>query len=174
MFGVDGVSYLGAQSISSNVLEESAVSDDILSPEEEGICAGKYFSEVGLVGLLEQAAASFNMVRARVVQRTYSTTASSARSPLNLTTTVIYTTYSRSKLTVDAHFYVNNWWLCVLQAGMYEAINEVYKILCPIHEANRDFKKLASIHGKLQDAFNKIYNQVGSVTLFFTQNYSSS
>ncbi|XP_047664248.1 dedicator of cytokinesis protein 7-like isoform X1 [Tachysurus fulvidraco] len=93
------------QSISSNVLEESAVSDDILSPEEEGICAGKYFSEVGLVGLLEQAAASFNM------------------------------------------------------AGMYEAINEVYKILCPIHEANRDFKKLASIHGKLQDAFNKIYNQ---------------
>ncbi|XP_035384993.1 dedicator of cytokinesis protein 7-like isoform X8 [Electrophorus electricus] len=93
------------QSISSNVLEESAVSDDILSPEEEGICAGKYFSEAGLVGLLEQAAASFNM------------------------------------------------------AAMYEVINEVYKILCPIHEANRDFKKLASVHGKLQDAFNKIYNQ---------------
>ncbi|XP_066529748.1 dedicator of cytokinesis protein 7-like isoform X4 [Hoplias malabaricus] len=93
------------QNISSNVLEESAVSDDILSPEEEGICAGKYFSEAGLVGLLEQAAASFNM------------------------------------------------------AAMYEAINEVYKILCPIHEANRDFKKLASVHGKLQDAFNKVYNQ---------------
>uniref|UniRef100_A0A8C2DP61 Dedicator of cytokinesis 6 n=1 Tax=Cyprinus carpio TaxID=7962 RepID=A0A8C2DP61_CYPCA len=93
------------QSISSNVLEESAVSDDILSPEEEGICSGKYFSESGLVGLLEQAAASFNM------------------------------------------------------AAMYEAINEVYKILCPIHEANRDFKKLASVHGKLQDAFNKVYNQ---------------
>lgn len=51
------------QNISSNVLEESAVSDDVLSPEEEGICAGKYFSESGLVGLLEQAAASFNMVR---------------------------------------------------------------------------------------------------------------
>ncbi|XP_051569546.1 dedicator of cytokinesis protein 7-like isoform X3 [Myxocyprinus asiaticus] len=92
------------QNISSNVLEESAVSDDILSPEEEGICSGKYFSESGLVGLLEQAAASFNM------------------------------------------------------AAMYEAINEVYKILCPIHEANRDFKKLASVHGKLQDAFSKVYN----------------
>lgn len=50
------------QNISSNILEESAVSDDVLSPEEEGICAGKYFSESGLVGLLEQAAASFNMV----------------------------------------------------------------------------------------------------------------
>lgn len=60
------------QSISSNVLEESAVSDDILSPEEEGICAGKYFSEVGLVGLLEQAAASFNMVRARGIESTFS------------------------------------------------------------------------------------------------------
>ncbi|RXM30077.1 Dedicator of cytokinesis protein 7 [Acipenser ruthenus] len=94
------------QSISSNVLEESAVSDDILSPEEEGICAGKYFTESGLIGLLEQAAASFHM------------------------------------------------------ATMYEAINEVYKILIPIHEANRDFKKLSTLHGKLQDAFNKINNQV--------------
>uniref|UniRef100_A0A4W5QYA4 Dedicator of cytokinesis 6 n=1 Tax=Hucho hucho TaxID=62062 RepID=A0A4W5QYA4_9TELE len=93
------------QHISSNVLEESAVSDDILSPEEEGICAGKYFSELGLVGLLEQAANSFHM------------------------------------------------------ASMYEAINEVYKILLPVHEANRDFKKLATVHGKLQDTFNKIYNQ---------------
>ncbi|XP_061079182.1 dedicator of cytokinesis protein 7-like isoform X1 [Conger conger] len=93
------------QNISSNVLEESAVSDDILSPEEEGICAGKYFTESGLVGLLEQAAASFNM------------------------------------------------------AAMYEAINEVYKILLPVHEASRDFKKLATVHGRLQDAFNKVCNQ---------------
>lgn len=46
------------------------------------------------------------------------------------------------------------------QAAMYEAINEVYKILLPIHEANRDFKKLATVHGKLQEAFNKVYNQV--------------
>lgn len=61
MFVLTGLFFL--QNISSNVLEESAVSDDILSPEEEGICAGKYFSESGLVGLLEQAAASFNMVR---------------------------------------------------------------------------------------------------------------
>lgn len=46
---------------------------------------------------------------------------------------------------------------------MYEAINEVYKILLPIHEANRDFKKLATVHGKLQDAFNKVYNQVSPI-----------
>lgn len=51
------------QNISSNVLEESAVSDDVVSPDEEGICSGKYFTEAGLVGLLEQAAASFSMVR---------------------------------------------------------------------------------------------------------------
>uniref|UniRef100_A0A673MD48 Dedicator of cytokinesis protein 7-like n=1 Tax=Sinocyclocheilus rhinocerous TaxID=307959 RepID=A0A673MD48_9TELE len=90
------------QNISSNVLEESAVSDDVVSPDEEGICSGKYFTEAGLVGLLEQAAASFSM------------------------------------------------------AGMYEAVNEVYKVLIPIHEANRDAKKLATIHGKLQEAFGKI------------------
>ncbi|KAM6963288.1 dedicator of cytokinesis protein 7 isoform 3-T3 [Aplochiton taeniatus] len=95
------------QNISSNVLEESAVSDDTVSPDEEGICSGKYFTEVGLVGLLEQAAASFSM------------------------------------------------------AGMYEAVNEVYKVLIPIHEANRDAKKLATIHGKLQEAFGKIVHQLG-------------
>uniref|UniRef100_G1NGP8 DOCKER domain-containing protein n=1 Tax=Meleagris gallopavo TaxID=9103 RepID=G1NGP8_MELGA len=94
------------QNISSNVLEESAVSDDVVSPDEEGICSGKYFTEAGLVGLLEQAAASFSM------------------------------------------------------AGMYEAVNEVYKVLIPIHEANRDAKKLSTIHGKLQEAFSKIVHQV--------------
>ncbi|XP_063795280.1 dedicator of cytokinesis protein 7 isoform X8 [Pseudophryne corroboree] len=93
------------QNISSNVLEESAVSDDVVSPDEEGICSGKYFTEAGLVGLLEQAAASFSM------------------------------------------------------AGMYEAVNDVYKVLIPIHEANRDAKKLCTIHGKLQDAFSKIVHQ---------------
>ncbi|PNJ14313.1 DOCK6 isoform 12, partial [Pongo abelii] len=49
------------QNISSNVLEESAISDDILSPDEEGFCSGKHFTELGLVGLLEQAAGYFTM-----------------------------------------------------------------------------------------------------------------
>lgn len=53
-----------------------------------------------------------------------------------------------------------------LQAGMYEAVNEVYKVLIPVHEANRDAKKLATIHGKLQEAFSKIVHQVN--TLLFT------
>lgn len=44
---------------------------------------------------------------------------------------------------------------------MYEAVNEVYKVLIPIHEANRDAKKLAAIHGRLQDAFSKIVHQDG-------------
>ena len=55
--------FVYTQNISSNVLEESAVSDDVVSPDEEGICSGKYFTEIGLVGLLEQAASSFSMVR---------------------------------------------------------------------------------------------------------------
>uniref|UniRef100_A0A8D2LJQ8 Dedicator of cytokinesis 6 n=1 Tax=Varanus komodoensis TaxID=61221 RepID=A0A8D2LJQ8_VARKO len=107
------------QNISSNVLEESAVSDDVLSPDEEGICSGKYFTEQGLVGLLEQAASSFTM------------------------------------------------------GGLYEAVNEVYKILIPIHEANRDFKKLAALHGKLQDAFSKIINQRMFGTYFRVGFYGS-
>ena len=54
------------QNITLNVLEESAVSDDIVSPDEEGICTGMYFTENGLVGLLEQAASCFSMVCLRL------------------------------------------------------------------------------------------------------------
>uniref|UniRef100_A0A8C8EWD7 Dedicator of cytokinesis 7 n=1 Tax=Oncorhynchus tshawytscha TaxID=74940 RepID=A0A8C8EWD7_ONCTS len=107
------------QNVSSNVLEESAVSDDVVSPDEEGICSGKYFTEAGLVGLLDQAASSFSL------------------------------------------------------AGMYEAVNEVYKVLIPIHEANRDAKKLATIHGKLQEAFGKIVHQRMFGTYFRVGFYGS-
>lgn len=48
---------------------------------------------------------------------------------------------------------------------MYEAVNEVYKVLIPIHEANRDAKKLSTIHGKLQEAFSKIVHQVMTAIL---------
>ncbi|NXL85452.1 DOCK8 protein, partial [Alectura lathami] len=101
------------QSISSNVLEESAVSDDVLSPDEDGICSGRYFSESGLVGLLEQAAELFNT------------------------------------------------------GGLYETVNEVYKIVIPILEAHRDFRKLTLTHSKLQKAFDSIINK-GQKRMFGT------
>uniref|UniRef100_A0A224YKV3 Dedicator of cytokinesis protein 7 n=1 Tax=Rhipicephalus zambeziensis TaxID=60191 RepID=A0A224YKV3_9ACAR len=44
---------------------------------------------------------------------------------------------------------------------MYEATNEVYKILIPIAEAQRDYKKLANIHSKLHEAFTKVDQQAG-------------
>lgn len=37
----------------------------------------------------------------------------------------------------------------------------MYKTLIPILEAHRDYKKLAAVHGKLQEAFTKIMHQVG-------------
>ena len=43
---------------------------------------------------------------------------------------------------------------------MFEAVSQVYKILIPIHEANRDYKKLSHLHGKLQESFNQIIKQV--------------
>ena len=39
---------------------------------------------------------------------------------------------------------------------MFECINEVYKVLIPIAEKNRDWKKLINIHSKVQDAFVKM------------------
>ena len=53
---------------------------------------------------------------------------------------------------------------------MYEAVNQVYKILIPIHEAARDYKKLAHIHGKLQEAFNNITRQVNIHSLSVIKN----
>lgn len=90
------------QHITPNALMESAVSDDVLSPGDDGICLGNHFTESGLKALLEEASNSFQI------------------------------------------------------AGMYEAMNEVMKVLTPICEANRDFQKLSKIHGKLQEAFNRI------------------
>lgn len=55
--------------------------------------------------------------------------------------------------------------MTVFQGGMYEAVNDVYKVLIPIHEANRDAKKLCAIHGKLQEAFSKIVHQVTGTDL---------
>ncbi|XP_076269946.1 dedicator of cytokinesis isoform X1 [Rhynchophorus ferrugineus] len=90
------------EKVSPNVLEESAVSDDVLSPEREGGCLGSHFTEAGLLGLLEHAASSFQV------------------------------------------------------ATMYEPMNDIYRVLIPIAENNRDFKKLANIHGKLHDAYTRI------------------
>lgn len=52
--------------VTPNALEECAVSEDVLSPEEEGVCLGKDFTESGLIGLLELASESFNLVRLRI------------------------------------------------------------------------------------------------------------
>uniref|UniRef100_A0AAY4AAK9 Dedicator of cytokinesis 8 n=1 Tax=Denticeps clupeoides TaxID=299321 RepID=A0AAY4AAK9_9TELE len=101
------------QNISSNVLEESAVSDDILSPDEDGVFSGRYFTENGLVGLLEQAAELLS------------------------------------------------------NGGLYEAVNEVHKIIIPILEARRDFRRLASTHDKLKKAFENIL-QKGQKRMFGT------
>ncbi len=42
--------------VTINVLEESAISDDVVQSVQGVCCAGKYFSETGLIGLVEQAA----------------------------------------------------------------------------------------------------------------------
>lgn len=48
---------------------------------------------------------------------------------------------------------------CFTAATLFEIVNQVYKILIPVSEAKRDYKKLASIHGRLQDCFMKVEQQ---------------
>ena len=56
--------------------------------------------------------------------------------------------------------------LFIFQADMFEAVNRVYKVLIPIHEAHRDFKKLATLHGKLREAFDNI-SRMASVYSYY-------
>ena len=94
--------------VTPNAEEESAVSDDVVAPDEEGICTGKHFRDnTSLMQFLDEAAKLFN------------------------------------------------------SAGMYEAVNEVYKVSIPIAEADRNFKKLTEIHKDLTDAFSTIVRQHG-------------
>lgn len=107
-----------------NLLEESAVSDDVVSPGDEGICTGKYFTENGFIGLMEQAAVFLTHVRWLME-------------------------FALVRLIVFLR-----------QALLYEAVNEIYHVLTPIYEANRDFKKLSQVHSKLHEYFNRILIQV--------------
>ena len=54
---------------------------------------------------------------------------------------------------------------------MFEAVNFVYRVLIPIYEANKEIKKLATVHGKLQDAFTNIIKQVSYISLFLLNKY---
>lgn len=56
--------------------------------------------------------------------------------------------------------HANLLWCPPCQGGLYEAVNEVYKIIIPILEAHRDFRKLASTHDKLHRAFDNIIQKV--------------
>ena len=67
-------SLLLTQHLSPNMLEESAISDDIISPEEEGLCSHKFFSEFGFMGLMEYAAQLFNEVSTHVCVRMHTLT----------------------------------------------------------------------------------------------------
>lgn len=46
------------------------------------------------------------------------------------------------------------------QGSLFETVNEVYKIIIPVLEAHRDFRKLSSTHDKLKRAFDNILLKV--------------
>ena len=48
------------ETVSPNAIYESAVSDDVVNPEQDGFCLGSHFSEAGLSGLLEHSASCFH------------------------------------------------------------------------------------------------------------------
>ena len=50
-------------------------------------------------------------------------------------------------------------------------MNDVYKVLIPIHEANRDYRKLVAVHGKIQEAFQNVIKQVIVADLIVIQEW---
>lgn len=45
--------------------------------------------------------------------------------------------------------------------GMFESVNEAFKLVIPIHEAHHRYNELAQVHGRLQDVFLKIEQHEG-------------
>ncbi|VDM97928.1 unnamed protein product [Thelazia callipaeda] len=90
------------ETISGNVLEESAVSDDVISPDEEGICESRHFTQNGLVHLVEKTAKFME------------------------------------------------------KAQMYESMVQLYKVVTPILEENRDYQRLEQVHRCLSQALSRI------------------
>ena len=54
-----------------------------------------------------------------------------------------------------------------VQARLYEAVYEVYKIIIPIHGAKRQFKEMEKIHVKLVDCFQNIVAKVKNPPFLF-------
>ena len=46
---------------------------------------------------------------------------------------------------------------------MFECVNEVYKLLIPILESRRDYKKLSQAHLKLSETFDRIVQTVSAL-----------
>eukprot|EP00048_Salpingoeca_helianthica_P003774 m.70487 g.70487 ORF g.70487 m.70487 type:complete len:1891 (-) comp12891_c1_seq1:30-5702(-) len=92
--------------IAPNVLEESAVSDDIqrLSLDKEGICTHKHFDREGR-GII---------------------------------------------------FLLNHAITCFKSVGLFECVNEVYRVLLPIYEAKYDYALLEQSHKALAEIFRQI------------------
>lgn len=50
---------------------------------------------------------------------------------------------------------------CFDVGNLYEAVNEAYKLLIPIHEAHHRYSELVKVHSLLKDVFTKIQKQEG-------------
>lgn len=118
---LDLVDFRGAtcfECVSSNVLEECAISDDIMvvSQTSDQVCLGDEFSEIGLISLLDRAAELFQKVI------------------FCFNSIFLLWTY-------------NNKFQTILQAGMFEVMIQVYnKIAIPLIEKTNDYKKLSDMY----------------------------
>ena len=108
------------QHITPNALEESAVSDDVVTPDEEGICMGNYFTEGKLVNGEMWTIGKISR------KRRY--------------------TNNIDQFVAGLMGFVDDGARLFNKAGLFETVNEVYKPVIPIAEANRNFTKLAEIH----------------------------
>jgi hypothetical protein len=60
------------------------------------------------------------------------------------------------------------------KAELYETCNELYKLIIPIHEKNRDYKKLSECHKDLKEIFDTIILANQNESRFFGSYYRVS
>ncbi|KJH41274.1 dedicator of cytokinesis [Dictyocaulus viviparus] len=138
MATTDGFMPRGAvdfEGISDNILEECAVSDDVLSPDVEGICESRHFTAAGLVNLVEKCAAFFEKAHIPDVEGICESRHFTAAGLVNL-------------VEKCAAFFE--------KAHMYELLPIVFQIVEPIVTEWRDYRRLSTIHARISDALARV------------------
>lgn len=129
------------QKLSPNVIEESAVSDDVVSPVSKHLAIAK------LHVYTHTSKRTYSFIRyAHMRVQTHT------QEEEGICTSKSFSEQGLVELLEDAagFFY---------EAQVYESVNEVYKLIIPIYENQRNHTQLGKVYAKLSDCYKELVSK---------------